>query len=145
VPKNEDAAALPLIVRLSPLPSSRTSTSTHRSRSRRSTRESRPSDQPGQHRRPDKVEQVVRAAKTGRHPDAHRRELRLAAEAPASRSRSRIRPEALVAAALEEVELLEKLEYRDFKISVQGDACADDDPRVPDARSRGARTRFTSA
>ena len=60
-----------------------------------------------------------KAAKQGRHPDAHRRELRLAAEASRRRSRSSDQAEALVEAALEEVRLLESLDYYDFKISVK--------------------------
>ena len=42
--------------------------------------------------------------------------------------------EALVEAALEEVRLLETLDYRDFKISRQVEPRADDDPRLPHAR-----------
>ena len=56
--------------------------------------------------------------KARRDPDANRRELRLAAEAPQALAQ-RDQAEALVAAALEEVELLESLDYRDFKISVK--------------------------
>ena len=53
--------------------------------------------------------------------------------------------EALVEAALEEVRLLEKLDYRDFKISRQVEPRADDDPRLPDALRDACRTRCTSA
>ena len=73
---------------------------------------------PGNIGGPDKVELVVRAAKTGRGRDADRRELRLVAGAPPELAQQD-QAEALVAAALEEVELLEKLDYRDFKISVK--------------------------
>ena len=73
---------------------------------------------PGNIGGPDKVELVVRAAKkagvamriganSGSLP-AHLQELAQQDQA-----------EALVAAALEEVEILEKLDYRDFKISVK--------------------------
>jgi (E)-4-hydroxy-3-methylbut-2-enyl-diphosphate synthase len=46
--------------------------------------------------------------------------------------------EALVVEALEQVELLEKLDFRDFKISVKASHVPDDDPRLPDARREGA-------
>ena len=73
---------------------------------------------PGNIGGPDKVEQVVDAAKKAGIPmrigansgslPKHLHELAQADQA-----------EALVAAALEEVELLERLDYRDFKISVK--------------------------
>jgi (E)-4-hydroxy-3-methylbut-2-enyl-diphosphate synthase len=73
---------------------------------------------PGNIGGPDKVARVVAAAKRAGIPmrigansgslPAHLQELAQADQA-----------EALVAAALEEVELLEKLDYRDFKISVK--------------------------
>src|SRR4249920_1600516 len=73
---------------------------------------------PGNIGGPDKVEEVVRAAKAAGIPmrigansgslPKHLHGLALEDQA-----------EALVAAALEEVELLESLEYRDFKISVK--------------------------
>ena len=72
---------------------------------------------PGNIGGPEKVEQVVTAAKAGipmrigansGSLPKHLHELAQADQA-----------EALVAAALEEVELLEKLDYRDFKISVK--------------------------
>ena len=67
---------------------------------------------------PDKVEQVVRAAKKAGIPmriGANSGSLPKHLHALAQQDQA----EALVAAALEEVELLEKLEYRDFKISVK--------------------------
>lgn len=119
VPKGEDADALPLIVRLSPLP---VIADIHFNASLAL----RAIDagvaavriNPGNIGGPDRVEQVVRAAKkagismriganSGSLP-AHLHELA-----------ARDQAEALVAAALEEVELLERLDYRDFKISVK--------------------------
>jgi (E)-4-hydroxy-3-methylbut-2-enyl-diphosphate synthase len=119
VPKNEDAAALPLIVRLSPIPViadihfnaslavKAIDAGVHAVRIN-----------PGNIGGPDKVARVVDAARragismriganSGSLP-SHLHELARGDQA-----------EALVAAALEEVELLEKLDYRDFKISVK--------------------------
>ena len=76
-------------------------------------------DQPGQHRRPGQGRARRQGGEEGRDPDADRRQLRLAAEAPRGRSPSDDQAEALVEAALEEVRLLEKLDYHDFKISVK--------------------------
>ena len=45
---------------------------------------------------------------------------------------------ALVAAAMEEVELLERLGFRDFKISVKSSSVPDDDRGLPPAGRRGA-------
>src|SRR3954462_5942695 len=66
----------------------------------------------------DKVEQVVRAAKAKRIPmriGANSGSLPRHLEELAQRDQA----EALVEAALEEVRLLERLDYRDFKISVK--------------------------
>ena len=52
--------------------------------------------------------------------------------------------EALVEAALEEVRLLEALDYLDFKISVKSSHVPTDDSRLPDARREGCRTRCIS-
>src|SRR5438105_12169437 len=119
VPKSEDADALPLLVRLSPIP---VIADIHFNASLAL----RAIDagvaavriKPGNIGGPDKVEQVVRAAKKAGIPmrigansgslPKHLEEL--AQEDQAS---------ALVEAALEEVRLLEKLDYRDFKISVK--------------------------
>ncbi len=119
VPKREDADALPLIVRLSPLP---VIADIHFNASLAL----RAIDagvaavriNPGNIGGPDRVAQVVTAAKRARVPmrigansgslPAHLHEL-------AQRDQS----EALVAAALEEVELLERLDFRDIKISVK--------------------------
>jgi (E)-4-hydroxy-3-methylbut-2-enyl-diphosphate synthase len=119
VPKNEDAAALPLIVRLSPIPViadihfnaslalKAIDAGVHAVRIN-----------PGNIGGPERVETVVNAARRARIPmrigansgslPAHLHELA-----------HRDQAEALVAAALEEVELLERLDYRDFKISVK--------------------------
>src|SRR3954451_23894739 len=119
VPKSEDADALPKIVRLSPIP---VIADIHFNASLAL----RAMDagvaavriNPGNIGGPDKVEQVVRRAKetgtpmriganSGSLPD-HLRQF--ATNDPAG---------ALVEAALEEVRLLERLDYRDFKISVK--------------------------
>jgi (E)-4-hydroxy-3-methylbut-2-enyl-diphosphate synthase len=119
VPKNEDAAALPLLVRLSPIPViadihfnaslaiKAIDAGVHAVRIN-----------PGNIGGPEKVEQVVGAAKRAGIPmrigansgslPAHLHDLARDDQA-----------KALVAAALEEVELLERLDYRDFKISVK--------------------------
>ncbi len=119
VPKIEDADALQRIVRLSPIP---VIADIHFNASLAI----RAIDagvaavriNPGNIGGPDKVEQVVTAARkagiamriganSGSLP-AHLHELA-----------QRDQAEALVAAALEEVELLERLDYREFKISVK--------------------------
>ena len=83
VPKNEDAAALPTIVRLSPIP---VIADIHFNASLAlkaiDAGVAAVRINPGNIGGPDKVEQVVRAAKAGRDPDADRRELGLPAEAP---------------------------------------------------------------
>jgi len=119
VPKIEDAEALKSIVRLSPLP---VIADIHFNASLAL----RAIDagvaavriNPGNIGGPEKVEQVVTAAKRAAIPmrigansgslPKHLRELAEQDQA-----------EALVAAAIEEVELLERLDYRDFKISVK--------------------------
>jgi (E)-4-hydroxy-3-methylbut-2-enyl-diphosphate synthase len=73
---------------------------------------------PGNIGGPEKVEQVVTAAKKAGIP------MRIGANSGSLPKHlfelaRKDQAEALVAAALEEVELLEKLEYRDFKISVK--------------------------
>jgi (E)-4-hydroxy-3-methylbut-2-enyl-diphosphate synthase len=119
VPKNEDAAALPKIVRLSPLP---VIADIHFNASLAlkaiDAGVAAVRINPGNIGGPEKVAQVVGAAKRAGVPmrigansgslPAHVHELAREDQA-----------EALVAAALEEVELLEKLDYRDFKISVK--------------------------
>ncbi len=74
---------------------------------------------PGNIGGPDRVEQVVKAAKSAGHLDADRRQRRLAARAPPASSRGRTRRRRSSTEALEQVELLERLDYRDFKISVK--------------------------
>jgi len=119
VPKSEDADALPRIVRFSPIP---VIADIHFNASLAL----RAIDagvaavriNPGNIGGPDKVEQVVRAAKAKGIPmrigansgslPKHLAELAQVDQA-----------EALVEAALEEVRLLEQLDYRDFKISVK--------------------------
>jgi (E)-4-hydroxy-3-methylbut-2-enyl-diphosphate synthase len=119
VPKNEDAAALPLIVRLSPLP---VIADIHFNASLAlkaiEAGVAAVRINPGNIGGPEKVEQVVLAAKRAGIP------MRIGANSgslpehlhPLAR---RDQAEALVAAALEEVELLERLDYRAFKISVK--------------------------
>jgi len=119
VPKNEDAAALAKLVYLSPLP---VIADIHFNASLAlkaiEVGVAAVRINPGNIGGPDKVEQVVRAAKargipmriganSGSLPE-HLKEL--AQEDTA---------EALVVEALEQVELLERLDYRDFKISVK--------------------------
>src|SRR5207237_1203097 len=119
VPKTEDADALPRIVRLSPIPviadiHFNASLALHAIDAGVAAVRINPGNIGG----PDKVEQVVRAAKANGIPmrigansgslPKHLAELAQADQA-----------EALVEAALEEVRLLERLDYRDFKISVK--------------------------
>jgi (E)-4-hydroxy-3-methylbut-2-enyl-diphosphate synthase len=119
VPKIEDAEALKTIVRLSPLP---VIADIHFNASLAL----RAIDagvaavriNPGNIGGPDRVSEVVLAAKRARIP------MRIGANSGSLPKHlyglaQRDQAEALVAAALEEVELLEKLDYRDFKISVK--------------------------
>jgi (E)-4-hydroxy-3-methylbut-2-enyl-diphosphate synthase len=119
VPKIADAEALRSIVRLSPLP---VIADIHFNASLAL----RAIDagvaavriNPGNIGGPEKVEQVVTAAKRAGIP------MRIGANSGSlprhlDEIARRDQAEALVAAALEEVELLEKLDYRDFKISVK--------------------------
>ena len=119
VPKTEDAEALRTIVRLSPLP---VIADIHFNASLAL----RAIDagvaavriNPGNIGGPDKVELVVRAAKAAGIP------MRIGANSGSLPKHltdvaRRDQAEALVAAALEEVELLERLDFRDFKISVK--------------------------
>src|SRR4026209_450018 len=119
VPKNEHAAPLPLIVRLSPLP---VIADIHFNASLAlkaiEAGVAAVRINPGNIGGPDKVEQVVHAAKNAGIP------MRIGANSGSLPKHlhglaQEEQAEALVAAALEEVELLEKLEYRDFKISVK--------------------------
>src|SRR5580765_7365521 len=119
VPKTEDAEALGKIVRFSPVP---IIADIHFNASLAL----KAIDQgvaavrinPGNIGGPDKVEQVVHAAKAKGIPmriGANSGSLPRHLESLASEDQA----EALVEAALEEVRLLEKLDYRDFKISVK--------------------------
>ncbi len=119
VPKNEDAAALPKIVRLSPLP---IIADIHFNASLAvkaiDAGVAAVRINPGNIGGPDKVEHVVRAAKKAGIP------MRIGANSGSLPEHlhdlaREDQAEALVAAALEEVELLERLDYRDFKISVK--------------------------
>src|SRR2546422_1877271 len=119
VPKSEDADALPKIVRLSPLP---VIADIHFNASLAL----RAIDagvaavriNPGNIGGPDEVAEVVRAAKAAGMP------MRIGANSGSLPKHlydlaQQDQAEALVEAALEEVRLLEKLDYRDFKISVK--------------------------
>jgi (E)-4-hydroxy-3-methylbut-2-enyl-diphosphate synthase len=119
VPKIRDADALRAIVRLSPIP---VIADIHFNASLAL----RAIDagvaavriNPGNIGGPEKVEQVVTAAKKAGIP------MRIGANSGSlprhlDHVAQQDQAEALVAAALEEVELLEKLDYRDFKISVK--------------------------
>src|SRR5437867_2834397 len=119
VPKNEDAAALPKIVRLSPLP---VIADIHFNASLAlkaiDAGVAAVRINPGNIGGPDNVELVVRAAKKagiamriGANSGSLPRHLDSLAQ--------KDQAEALVAAALEEVEILERLDFHDFKISVK--------------------------
>src|SRR4051812_35485905 len=119
VPKLEDAEALPRIVRLSPLP---VIADIHFNASLALKAidggVAAVRINPGNIGGPDKVAQVVEAAKRAGIPmriGANSGSLPKHLEDLAHEDQA----EALVAAALEEVELLERLDYRDFKISVK--------------------------
>jgi (E)-4-hydroxy-3-methylbut-2-enyl-diphosphate synthase len=119
VPKTEDAEALPRIVRFSPIP---VIADIHFNASLAlkaiDAGVAAVRINPGNIGGPEKVEQVVRAAKAERMPmriGANSGSLPKHLEALAHRDQA----EALVEAALEEVRLLERLDYRDFKISVK--------------------------
>ena len=119
VPKNEDAAALRKLVYLSPLP---VIADIHFNASLAlkaiDAGVAAVRINPGNIGGPDKVEEVVRAAKAKGIP------MRIGANAGSLPKH--LKPlaqedtaEALVVEALEQVELLEKLDFRDFKISVK--------------------------
>jgi (E)-4-hydroxy-3-methylbut-2-enyl-diphosphate synthase len=119
VPKNEDAAALPKIVRLSPIP---VIADIHFNASLAlkaiDAGVAAVRINPGNIGGPDKVAEVVRAAKARGTP------MRIGANAGSlpdhlQELARRDTAEALVVEALEQVELLEKLDFRDFKISVK--------------------------
>ena len=145
VPKTEDAAALKTIVRLSPLP---VIADIHFNASLAlkaiEAGVAAVRINPGNIGGPDKVEQVVDGGEEGRHPDADRRQLGLAAEAPAraraagpgrgARRGGARGGRAARAARLPRLQDLGQVDPR-----------ADDDPRLPDARRRRCRTRSTSA
>jgi (E)-4-hydroxy-3-methylbut-2-enyl-diphosphate synthase len=119
VPKLEDAEALPRIVRLSPLP---VIADIHFNASLALKAieggVAAVRINPGNIGGPDKVEQVVHAAKKAGIP------MRIGANSGSLPKHltdlaRRDQAEALVEAALEEVRLLEKLDFHDFKISVK--------------------------
>jgi (E)-4-hydroxy-3-methylbut-2-enyl-diphosphate synthase len=119
VPKLEDAQALPRIVRLSPLP---VIADIHFNASLALKAieggVAAVRINPGNIGGPDKVEQVVHAAKKAGIP------MRIGANSGSlpkhlTELAHKDQAEALVEAALEEVRLLEKLDFHDFKISVK--------------------------
>jgi len=119
VPKLEDAEALPRIVRLSPLP---VIADIHFNASLALKAieggVAAVRINPGNIGGPDKVEQVVHAAKAKGIP------MRIGANAGSlpqhlQELARKDTAEALVVEALEQVELLERLDFRDFKISVK--------------------------
>jgi (E)-4-hydroxy-3-methylbut-2-enyl-diphosphate synthase len=119
VPKNEDAEALPKLVRFSPIP---VIADIHFNASLAlkaiDAGVAAVRINPGNIGGPEKVEQVVRAAKAKGIPmriGANSGSLPKHLEELAHHDQA----EALVEAALEEVRLLERLDYRDFKISVK--------------------------
>src|SRR3954454_20299224 len=119
VPKSEDADALPKLVRLSPIPVI-ADIHFNASLALRAIEAGVAAVRinPGNIGGPDKVEQVVEAAKRAGI------SMRIGANSGSLPTHlqdlaRRDQAEALVAAALEEVELLEKLDFHDFKISVK--------------------------
>src|SRR5437588_9847297 len=119
VPKTEDAEALPKLVRLSPIP---VIADIHFNASLAlkaiEAGVAAVRINPGNIGGPDKVELVVRAAKKAGIP------MRIGANSGSLPKHladvaQRDQADALVAAALEEVELLERLDFHDFKISVK--------------------------
>src|SRR5213082_3110609 len=119
VPKTEDAAALPLIVRLSPIP---VIADIHFNASLAlkaiDAGVAAVRINPGNIGGPEKVEQVVDAAKKAGIP------MRIGANSGSlpkhlQELARKDQAEALVEAALEEVRLLESLDFYDFKISVK--------------------------
>ena len=119
VPKTEDAEALKLIARLSPIP---VIADIHFNASLAlkaiEAGVAAVRINPGNIGGPEKVELVVKAAKKARIP------MRIGANSGSLPKHlaglaQKDQAEALVAAALEEVELLEKLDFHDFKISVK--------------------------
>jgi (E)-4-hydroxy-3-methylbut-2-enyl-diphosphate synthase len=119
VPKTEDAEALPRIVRLSPIP---VIADIHFNASLAlkaiDAGVAAVRINPGNIGGPDKVEQVVHAAKAKGIP------MRIGANAGSlpqhlQELARKDTAEALVVEALEQVELLEKLDFRNFKISVK--------------------------
>ncbi|HEX3456087.1 MAG TPA: flavodoxin-dependent (E)-4-hydroxy-3-methylbut-2-enyl-diphosphate synthase [Gaiellaceae bacterium] len=119
VPKSEDADALPLIVRLSPVPII-ADIHFNASLALRAIDAGVAAVRinPGNIGGPDKVEMVVKAAQEKGTP------MRIGANSGSLPKHlaglaQKDQAEALVAAAIEEVELLEKLGFHDFKISVK--------------------------
>ena len=119
VPKSEDADALSKLVRLSPIPVI-ADIHFNASLALRAIEAGVAAVRinPGNIGGPDKVAQVVRAAKAAGMP------MRIGANSGSlpkhlSELAQRDQAEALVEAALEEVRLLESLDYYDFKISVK--------------------------
>src|SRR6266699_2800142 len=119
VPKTEDAQALKLIVRLSPIP---VIADIHFNASLAlkaiESGVAAVRINPGNIGGPDKVEQVVKAAKKAGIP------MRIGANSGSLPKHlfdlaQKDQAEALVEAALEEVRLLEQLDFHDFKISVK--------------------------
>jgi (E)-4-hydroxy-3-methylbut-2-enyl-diphosphate synthase len=119
VPKNEDAAALPKIVRLSPIP---VIADIHFNASLAlkaiDAGVAAVRINPGNIGGPDKVAEVVRAAKAAGTP------MRIGANAGSlpdhlQELAREDTAEALVVEAIEQVELLERLGFHDFKISVK--------------------------
>src|SRR5215211_1215931 len=119
VPKTEDALALKRIVRLSPIP---VIADIHFNASLAvkaiDSGVAAVRINPGNIGGPEKVAQVVEAAKRAGIP------MRIGANSGSLPSHlhelaQTDQAEALVAAAIQEVELLERLDYRDFKISVK--------------------------
>ncbi len=138
VPKTEDAEALPKIVRLSPLP---VIADIHFNASLALKAieggVAAVRINPGNIGGPDKVELVVRGREAGRHPDADRCQLGLAAQASRSpraggSGRGARRGGARGGAAARGARLPRLQDLREVEPR------ADDDPRLPDALREGA-------
>ena len=88
---------------------------------------------PGNIGGPDKVAEVADRARAAGHADAHRRQLRLAAQAPA---RARVREPgrgARAPPASSSSRLMERLNFTDFKVSIKSTNVPEHDRREPPA------------
>ena len=87
--------------------------------------------QPRQHRRPRQGRAGRAAGAGGRDADAHRRQLRARCPSTCARSRRPTRPARSSRRRWRRCELLERLDFREFKISVKARVGAGDDRGLP--------------